>query len=158
MQSAWKSACHIRKVISKDFFLCWCCNCGIQRTQYDTNDRPRIKIVIYSCISHCLTWLWVCFCFFLVALCCLFLGWGWFNQLQLLALPFLLLSFYENVQSCHWDTKWNAAFEFQRPDTTFDSISHGKVLFLQKVQSELIRPASGMLDGASSANDANGRD
>lgn len=36
-----------------------------------------------------------------------------------MALPFLLLSFYGNVQSCHWDTKWNVAFEFQRPDRTY---------------------------------------
>lgn len=74
-------------------------------------------------------------------------------QLQLLELPFLLLSFYEKVQSRHRNTKWNSAFEFQRPDGTFDSVGHGKVLRLQKVQSEGIR-----LDAARSANDANSGD
>lgn len=47
-------------------FYVFCCNCGVQRTPYDTNDSPRIKIVIYPYISHCLSWLWLCFSFFLV--------------------------------------------------------------------------------------------
>ncbi|CAK6958704.1 Hypothetical predicted protein [Scomber scombrus] len=57
---------------------------------------------------------------------------------SLVSVPSLLLSFYENFQSCQWDTKWKTSFEFQRPDRTHCLYQQSKGPLDKKVPSELI--------------------
>lgn len=113
---------------------------------YIKNGITSTKIVILLYISKpstCFSQVsfWLSIYVFLIWHCHLFLGWSWFCLsvlLQLVSVPSLLLSFYENFQSRQWDTKWKTSFEFQRPDRTHCFYQQSKGPLDKKVPSELI--------------------
>lgn len=124
-------------------------NCKIGRSQtvlYVKNGSTSTKIALFlyiskpwTCCSQVAFWLsiWV----FSVWHCHLFLGWSLFCLSvlrQLVSVASLLLCFYENFQSCQWDTKWKTSFEFQRPDRTHCLYWQSKGPLDKKVPTELI--------------------